>query len=63
MSNPVRFLTASVLAAAFFAAPGPEVLHAAEIKVLSGNGAKAAVKELTSQFEQASGHKISLGSK
>jgi molybdate transport system substrate-binding protein len=60
MSNLMRVLMASLLAGAFLAAPAPEVVHAAEIKVLSGNGAKAAVKELTSQFEQASGHKISL---
>jgi molybdate transport system substrate-binding protein len=34
--------------------------HAAEIKVLSGNGARAAVQELVSQFERASGHKVAL---
>lgn len=33
---------------------------AAELKVLSGNGAKAAVRELCSQFERATGNKISL---
>ena len=31
---------------------------AAEIKVLSGNGAKAAISELAAQFERASGHKV-----
>ena len=32
----------------------------AEIKVLSGNGARAAITELSAQFERASGHKVSL---
>jgi len=32
----------------------------AELKVLSGNGAKAAVRELCSQFEKSTGNKISL---
>jgi molybdate transport system substrate-binding protein len=31
--------------------------RAAEIKVLSGNGARAAVRELATRFERASGHK------
>ena len=34
--------------------------QAAEIKVLSGNGARAAVSELAAQFERASGHKVSI---
>jgi molybdate transport system substrate-binding protein len=34
--------------------------HAAELKVLSGNGARAAVRELCEQFERASGHKLNL---
>lgn len=34
--------------------------QAAEIKVLSGNGAKAAVRELCAQFERATGNKINL---
>jgi molybdate transport system substrate-binding protein len=34
--------------------------EAAELKVLSGNGARAAVRELIGQFERASGHKVSL---
>jgi len=34
--------------------------QAADIKVLSGNGAKAAVSELAAQFERASGHKVSI---
>ena len=33
---------------------------AAGIKVLSGNGARAAITELSAQFERASGHKVSL---
>jgi molybdate transport system substrate-binding protein len=32
--------------------------HAGEIKVLSGNGARAAVAELGEKFERASGHKV-----
>ena len=34
--------------------------EAAEIKVLSGNGARAAVRELGAQFERASGHKLAI---
>ena len=34
--------------------------QAAELKVLSGNGAKAAVRELCTQFERATGNKINL---
>lgn len=34
--------------------------QASEIKVLSGNGAKAAVRELCRQFEQTSGNKVDL---
>jgi molybdate transport system substrate-binding protein len=34
--------------------------QAAEIKALSGNGAKAAVSELAVQFERATGHKVSI---
>lgn len=34
--------------------------HAAEIKVLSGNGARAAIAELGAQFERASGHKVTI---
>jgi len=33
---------------------------AVEIKVLSGNGARAAVSELGAQFERATGHKVSI---
>src|SRR4051812_50197999 len=34
--------------------------HAAEIKVLSGNGARAAVAELAERFERASGQKVAI---
>ena len=34
--------------------------HSAEIKVLSGNGPRAAVRELCAQFEKATGNKIDL---
>jgi molybdate transport system substrate-binding protein len=49
---------ALALAAALLVAAS--AAQAAELKVLSGNGAKAAVRELCSQFERASGHKIEL---
>ena len=34
--------------------------HAAEIKILSGNGGKAAVTELAAAFERQTGHKVSI---
>jgi molybdate transport system substrate-binding protein len=34
--------------------------HGAELKVLSGNGARAAVQELAAQFERVSGHKVAV---
>lgn len=34
--------------------------EAAEIKVLSGNGARAAVSELGAWFGRASGHKVTI---
>src|SRR5262245_11209535 len=40
----------------FFSLP----LHAAEIVVLSGNGARFAVAELASRFERESGHKVTV---
>ncbi len=45
-------LASTVLAAA--------PVQAADLTVLSGNGAKAAVTELAAQFERATGHKVSL---
>ena len=49
-----RFLSAALLLA------GSLCAHAADIKVLSGNGAKAAITALAARFEQATGHKVSL---
>ncbi len=34
--------------------------HAAELRVLSGNGARAAVAELSARFERATGHTVSI---
>ncbi len=48
------------LAFAFLLLMTATVASAADIKVLSGNGARAAVRELCAQFERASGHKINL---
>lgn len=48
----------ALLAAALLAAAS--VAQAAELKVLSGNGAKAAVRELCTQFERATGNKVDL---
>jgi molybdate transport system substrate-binding protein len=36
------------------------VAQASELRVLSGNGARAAVRELCTQFERATGHTITL---
>jgi len=35
-------------------------VYAAEITVLSGNGARVAVAELGAQFERATGHKVTI---
>jgi len=48
----------SVFVAALFVAASPA--QAAELRVLSGNGAKAAVQELCKQFERATGNTIKL---
>lgn len=53
----VRFAAATI-AALLFAIAAPA--HAAEIKVLSGNGARAAVAELCAQFERATGHTVTI---
>jgi molybdate transport system substrate-binding protein len=37
-----------------------EPLHAAEITVFSGNGAKVAVAELAARFERATGHTVTI---
>jgi molybdate transport system substrate-binding protein len=50
-------LPAALLAGALLVAHSAQ---AAELKVLSGNGARAAVGELISQFERASGHKVAI---
>jgi molybdate transport system substrate-binding protein len=47
-----------VLAIVLFVASSPA--YSVELKVLSGNGPKAAVRELCSQFEKATGNKIDL---
>lgn len=49
-----RFVAVAVLLAAISSA------QAGELKVLSGNGAKAAVRELCRQFAQASGNKFDV---
>jgi molybdate transport system substrate-binding protein len=46
-----------VVAALLFACSAAQSV---ELKVLSGNGSRAAVRELCTQFEQATGHKIDL---
>jgi molybdate transport system substrate-binding protein len=48
------FLVVAVLLSTYSAA------QSAELKVLSGNGSKAAVRELCLQFEKATGHKVDL---
>ncbi|HEY7231834.1 MAG TPA: molybdate ABC transporter substrate-binding protein [Pseudolabrys sp.] len=52
----MRRLFASI--AALLVAAG--VAQASELRVLSGNGARAAVRELCTQFERATGHTITL---
>jgi molybdate transport system substrate-binding protein len=47
-------------AALLFANAAQSDVFAAELAVLSGNGSKAAVRELCTQFERATGHKIDL---
>jgi molybdate transport system substrate-binding protein len=54
----MKLLFPSVLTAALLAATS--VVQAVELKVLSGNGPKAAVRELCAQFERSTGHKIEL---
>jgi molybdate transport system substrate-binding protein len=54
MTIITRTLAAALLAGAVTTA------QAAELKVVSGNGARAAVQELSAQFERTSGHKVSL---
>jgi molybdate transport system substrate-binding protein len=54
----MRTLLAAAIASVLMVAGGP--LQAAEIKLLSGNGAKAAVRELSTQFERSIGHKVTI---
>ena len=51
-------LFACVLTAALLLASS--IAQAVELKVLSGNGPRAAVRELCAQFERSTGHKIDL---
>jgi molybdate transport system substrate-binding protein len=54
----MKLLFACVLTAALLLASS--ATQAVELKVLSGNGPRAAVRELCAQFEKATGHKIVL---
>jgi molybdate transport system substrate-binding protein len=54
----MRFPFAPALAVVLVLASG--AAQAADLKVLSGNGAKAAVRELCTQFEKSTGNKIDL---
>lgn len=49
-----------LIAAALALLVGASTAQAVELKVLSGNGAKAAVRELCNQFERATGNTVSL---
>jgi molybdate transport system substrate-binding protein len=51
------FSAIALLASLLLPAGGGE---AAEIKLLSGNGARAAVRELVAQFERTSGHRVAI---
>ncbi|MGH6790443.1 MAG: molybdate ABC transporter substrate-binding protein [Pseudolabrys sp.] len=53
-----RIVTITAVIAALFMVAA--TAHAAELKVLSGNGAKAAVRDLCAQFEHATGNKVSV---
>lgn len=52
-----RLALAAVVAAALFR---PAAAGAVELKVLSGNGSRPAVIELSAQFEKATGHKVNV---
>lgn len=54
----MKLSSVPVLAIALFFASSPA--YSVELKVLSGNGPKAAVRELCSQFEKSTGNKIDL---
>jgi molybdate transport system substrate-binding protein len=57
MRNPF-FAAASMRVALVCVVTAP--VHAAEITVLSGNGARVAVAELARQFEKATGHTVTI---
>ena len=52
-------ISAGVVAALLLMLSTPES-HAAEIKVLSGTGPRAAIREFVAQFERATGHKVAI---
>ena len=55
-----RTLQATAVAAAISLAPIGAGAHAAEIKVISANGPRAVLAELTPKFESATGHKLAI---
>ena len=56
----VAVTTATALLFAVMILAETNTANAAEIKVLSGNGGRAAVSELASRFERATGHKVMI---
>jgi molybdate transport system substrate-binding protein len=56
----VKPMICAVIAVAVALLMLPQAGHAAEIKVLSGTGPRAAVRELVTQFERATGHKVAI---
>lgn len=59
LSGISRLLTLAISFFSILQATGGDA-HAVEIRVLSGNGGRAAVRELCSQYERATGNKIML---
>jgi molybdate transport system substrate-binding protein len=57
VGRSVRALSAVAISSLLTA---PASLGAADIKLLSGNGARAAVAELAREFERASGHRVAI---
>ena len=53
-------LRATAVAAAISLAPIGAGAHAAGIKVISANGPRAVLAELTPRFESATGHKLAI---
>jgi molybdate transport system substrate-binding protein len=56
----MRVLPAFTIALSLVLLVAPHAGRAADLKVLSGNGAKAAVRALCAQFERTTGNKIDL---